>query len=418
MPLFACGINHKTAPIALREKIVFQEETLAGHMACVLARGLVSEVVILSTCNRTEIYCVAEDPEKVCAWILEQHEVDHDELCSSFYAYQDIEAVKHLMCVASGLDSMVLGEPQIFGQVKSAFAKAYHLKGVGPHLERLFPRAFSVAKHVRSHTQIGACPVSLASMTVKLAQTIFSDINTKKVLIIGTGETGALVFKHFYEDGVRKIYLASRSLERSEVLIERYQTGTALEITEIFNVIDEVDIVVSATASSLPILHKTVIERRVSPKRENKLLMIDVAVPRDIEPDVANIDYVDLYCVDDLQKTIQQNMTDRKHASGKAQEMIAKEAEDFMRWQDSLDAASIIKAYRDYIEGLRDEELAKALKALEQGEAAEKALKELARNLSNKFMHRPSVNLKKAGYEGRLDLLELTHKLFDIGNLK
>ena len=353
---------------------------------------------------------MADDAETVKLWICDHCQLNPDILNDYWYVHHDAEAVRHAMRVACGLDSMVLGEPEILGQMKHAFMKACYADSVGAFLERLFPRVFNVAKKIRTNSEIGACPVSLASMAVKFIHQHLENLSQKTILLLGAGETIALTVRHLFADGCEKLIIASRNLEKAEFLTEQF-AGQAIELKDLYDHIDKVDVVISATASSLPIVTKGALQKVL---HDHALLFVDLAVPRDIEVEVAELAQVSLYSIDDMKTMIQNNMRHRAHAANMAEDVVKQHVNDFVKWIASLDASSIIKAYRQHVENIRDEELAKATLALEKGADADQVLQMLARNLTNKYLHKPSVNMRKAGFDGRMDLLELTYELFDI----
>lgn len=417
MTLYVCGINHKTAPVAIREKIVFDQGALRDDLRTLIALPGVHEGLLLSTCNRTEIYCVADDIHLLKTWVSERFYVDIKLLSDYWYVHSDAQAIRHAMRVGCGLDSMVIGETEILGQMKHAFMNACYAETAGPFLERLFPRVFSVAKKVRTSSEVGACPVSLAAMAVKLVKQKFTtltqeELSNKTVLLIGSGETIALTARHLFANTIKNIIIASRNIEKAAFLAEQF-SGVAVELQHLYEHLPKADVVISATSSSLPIVSKTALEK-VLPNKP--LLLVDIAVPRDIEPEVAELPGVQLYSIDDLKDLLDENKRTRAHAANKAEEMVKQYVDDFVKWIASLDAGSIIKAYREHVETMCDEELAKASLAIDKGLDPKQALHMLARNLTNKYLHKPSVNMRKASFDGRTDLLELTYELFDIAS--
>lgn len=410
MTLYVCGLNHKTAPLAIREKIAFNHNQLEKECQLLIAQADVHEVLILSTCNRSEIYTVCDDITLIQQWVCDYFKINADILSDYWYVHHDADAVRHAMRVACGLDSMVIGETEILGQMKHAYMKACCADSVGAFLERLFPRVFSVAKKVRTNSEIGACPVSLASMAVKFIKEQRADLTQKTILLLGAGETTALTMRHLFAEGCKHFVVASRNKEKAEFLTEK-MGGIAVELKDLYEHIARADVVISATASSLPIVTRGALEKAAPAKA---MLIVDLAVPRDIEVEVSDIANVDLFSIDDLKAMITENMRSRAHAANMAEGVVKQHVEDFTKWISSLDASSIIKAYREHVETMRDQELAKALLALQKGADAEQVLQLLARNLTNKYLHKPSVNMRKAGFDGRMDLLELSYALFDI----
>ncbi|GGH88961.1 glutamyl-tRNA reductase [Pseudomonas fluvialis] len=413
MAFLALGINHKTASVAVRERVAFTPEKLVEALRELCRLTPSREAAILSTCNRSELY-LEQDAlavDEVLAWLADFHQLNVAELRDCAYVHADEAAVRHMMRVACGLDSLVLGEPQILGQMKSAYAVAREAGTVGPLLGRLFQATFSTAKTVRTDTAIGENPVSVAFAAVSLAKQIFADLHRSQALLIGAGETITLVARHLYEQGVKRIVVANRTLERASQLAEQFGAHAVL-LSEIPNELVNSDIVISSTASQLPILGKGAVERALKQRRYKPIFMVDIAVPRDIEPEVGNLDDVYLYTVDDLHEVIEENLKSRQGAARAAEELVANGADEFMLRLRELAAVDVLKAYRQQCESLRDEELAKAQRALANGSPAEEVLQQLARGLTNKLLHAPSVQLKKLTAAGRLDALALAQELF------
>ncbi len=413
MAFLALGINHKTASVAVRERVAFTPEKLVEALRELCRLTPSREAAILSTCNRSELY-LEQDAlavDEVLAWLADFHQLNVAELRDCAYVHADEAAVRHMMRVACGLDSLVLGEPQILGQMKSAYAVAREAGTVGPLLGRLFQATFSTAKTVRTDTAIGENPVSVAFAAVSLAKQIFADLHRSQALLIGAGETITLVARHLYEQGVKRIVVANRTLERASQLAEQFGAHAVL-LSEIPNELVNSDIVISSTASQLPILGKGAVERALKQRRYKPIFMVDIAVPRDIEPEVGNLDDVYLYTVDDLHEVIEEKLKSRQGAARAAEELVANGADEFMLRLRELAAVDVLKAYRQQCESLRDEELAKAQRALANGSPAEEVLQQLARGLTNKLLHAPSVQLKKLTAAGRLDALALAQELF------
>lgn len=418
MTLLALGINHKTAPVAVREKVSFAPESMQVSLQGANGLGGIHEVVILSTCNRTEIYCAAEHnpEEELLRWLSQNHSVSMDELRRCQYSHMDEDAVKHMMRVASGLDSLVLGEPQIFGQMKSSFAVAQEAGTIGPELGRLFRQTFSVAKQVRTDTAIGQNPVSVAFAAVSLAQRIFANLSKNRALLIGAGETIDLVARHLVEAGVKEIVVANRTLARAQALAEQFGARAVL-LSDIPDELPNADIIISSTASPLPILGKGAVERALKKRKHAPMFMVDIAVPRDIEQEVGDLSDVYLYTVDDLKDIIEDNVRARQDAARDAEEIILAGAADFMRQLRSLDAVTTLRAFRHHAEVLRDAELEKALKRLNAGDDAEQILRQLASQLTNKFLHTPSVVMRKASADGRHEVMSWAQELFALTDL-
>ena len=409
MPLFVLGINHQTAPVSLREKVAFSPELLLGAYRQLLARSSVLEAVIVSTCNRTEIYCNLnqDNCQQVSDWLCHFHRIDVSELVDSLYCYQDEQAVQHLFRVASGLDSLVLGEPQILGQIKQAFASASQAKSVNKVINKWFQHTFSVAKRVRTETQIGANAISVAFSAVRLAKQLFRELSQCRVLLIGAGETIELVGKYLVEHDVPNITIANRTLARAVQLVEMFN-AQAITLEEIPNYLADADIIISSTASPLPIIGKGMVETALKTRSYQPMLFIDIAVPRDIEPEVAELNDAYLYSVDDLHNIIEENKQARQEAAIEAEEIINGSVADFISWMESLKAVDSIRLYRSKSELLRDQLLDRASFALNNGSEPEKVLKELAFKLTNKLIHHPSqalTDISRSGDEYELQIL-------------
>lgn len=415
MPLLAFGINHKTAPVAIRERVAFSPPQVTDALKELTTLPAVQEAAILSTCNRTEIVCYLEEDQSqtVVDWFQHYHKLKQDELSPYVYLYPDQFAVRHLLRVAAGLDSMILGEPQILGQMKEAYLTALKSGTVGTLLGRLFQHTFSVAKQVRTDTAIGSSPVSVAFAAVSLAKQIFSDFSKHTALLIGAGETIELTARHLHEQGIGRIIIANRTVEKAHALAAEFG-GFAISLGDMPNHLAEADLVISSTASQLPILGKGAIERAVKQRKHRPMLMIDIAVPRDIEPEAGELEDIYLYTVDDLQEIIQEGLRSRQEAAKQAEEIIENQVAHFMGWLRSLDAVATIRAFRDNAEQLRDQEIAKAKRLLARGVNAEEVLTQLARTLTNKLIHAPSAHMRQAGFEGRAEVLEIARELFDL----
>lgn len=430
MSLLVLGINHNTATVDVREKVAFAPEHMheALHEAC--SKAGMAEVVILSTCNRTELYAVPKQDsaaadadaahgtrdhaiQQLQQWLCEYHKVAPDALARSVYCHDDSEAVRHLMRVASGLDSMVLGEPQILGQIKSAYAVAEKAATLGSKLHRVFEEVFSVAKQVRTETAIGENPVSVAFAAVTLAQQIFSDIHQARALMIGAGRTIELVVQHLKEAGVDSIVVANRTLTNAQELKRKYGVREVL-LSDIPDELQHADIVVSSTASQLPILGKGAVERALRLRRHKPIFMVDLAVPRDIEPEVGELDDVYLYSVDDLREVIDSNLRNRQQAAEEAEAIIERGVEQHERRLRGLGIVATLRNFREKAEQIRDAEVERALRQLDKGEDAREVVRQLARLLTNKLIHSPSVQLKKASADGHSELIQLAEQLFEL----
>ncbi len=417
MTLLALGLNHKTAPVDIRERLTFGPDVIVGALRSLTEQTPAAEAVIVSTCNRTEIYCAVEtcDAETpVRDWLGRFQGIDSQLIAPHLYVHVDQAAVQHLLKVASGLDSMVLGEPQILGQVKSAFQTACDAASAGRLLGRLFQHTFSVAKQVRTDTAIGSSPVSVAFAAVSLARQIFSDLSKQTALLIGAGETIELAARHLHQHGVGRIIVANRTVERAHSVAAQFE-GFGIGLTELSTHLPEADIVVSSTASPLPVLGKGAVENALKKRRHRPMFMVDIAVPRDIEPEVDQLSDVYLYTVDDLQGVVEEGLRSRHRAAEQALEIIDLHTEEFMAWVRSLDAVTLIQDYRQRAECIRDEMVARAQRHLAAGKSPEDVVCKLAHTLTNKLLHTPSVRMRQAGRDGQADLLEAANELFALG---
>ncbi|PCK09501.1 MAG: glutamyl-tRNA reductase [Alteromonadaceae bacterium] len=414
MTLIAFGINHTTANLDVREKLAFTPEQVIQALKDCVHATQVHEIAILSTCNRMEIYCRSElDDDDLIAWLAELKGVAVNEVHKVYYCYRDAKAAEHMMLVASGLDSMVLGEPQIFGQMKSAYANANEVGVLGGSLQSTFERVFTVAKKVRSETAIGENPVSVAYAAVSLAQQIFSDLKNDTAMLIGAGETIELVAQHLQRQGIKRIIVANRTLARARTLADKL-SGDAISLEQIPEYLHLADIVISSTASPLPLLGKGAVEQALKVRKHKPMFMVDIAVPRDIESQVSQLDDVFLYTVDDLEAVIDENKRSRQKAAEGAYEIIQLSVEAYQRDMRAVSSFDTIKAFRKSIDGLREQELQKSLKQLRKGVDAQDVLEQFARSLSNKFMHEPTSQVKKAGADGRQEVVQNMQTLFNL----
>lgn len=419
MPLLTIGLNHKTAPVHIRERVAFAPEKLPDVLHNLTAQTRVSEAAILSTCNRTEMLCCVDQPDSdiIIDWFRNYHNLSNEEVDPYLYVYPDQDAVRHVLRVASGLDSLVLGEPQILGQLKLAYSTARQSGTIGKQLGRLFQHTFSVAKQIRTDTAIGASSVSVAFATVSLAKQIFTDLGEHTALLIGAGETIELTARHLKENGIKHLIIANRTLSRAEALVTEFN-GAAITLEEIPSYLPEADIVISSTASPLPILGKGATESAIKQRKHQPILMVDIAVPRDIEPEVGELDDIYLYTVDDLHEIIQEGLRSRQEAALQAEEIIDTQVVHFMGWLRSQDATPTICRYRNKMEQIRDAEVRRAVHMLNQGQDPEQIITQLARSLTNKITHHPSLKLRHAGFEGRSDKLSIAQELLGIDDDK
>jgi glutamyl-tRNA reductase len=420
MNLIALGISHNSAAVEVRERVAFAPEQVSEALADACAGGGIDEVVILSTCNRTELYAIvpagqelAERARLLIDWVANYHHLGREELRQCAYHFEADEALRHLVQVASGLDSMVLGEPQIFGQLKSAFAVASEAGTVGTELGRLFPRVFTIAKRVRTDTAIGENPVSVAYAAVDLAGHIFSDLSDCNALLVGAGETVELVARHLIEAGVSRIVIANRTLGRARELAQQFGAEAVL-LAEIPEQLVDADIVITSTASQLPILGKGAVEQALKVRKHRPFLMVDIAVPRDIEAQVGELRDVYLYSVDDLREIVDENLRSRRNEASKADVIIDEGVRDYIEEMRGLGAVDAVIAYRGMAERLRSGEVERAERALARGEDPGKVLSRLSRAITNKLIHAPTAGLKQASAQGRHDLIEEACRLLGL----
>ena len=415
MQLISIGLNHDSAPVALRERVAIGDDDSAAALRGLANEPGVHEAAILSTCNRTEIYVVADSgaEQAIAAWLSNYRALPHAELSSYLYQHEAGDAVRHLLRVATGLDSMVLGEPQILGQVKTAYQQARAAGTLGGVFERLFQHAFGVAKRVRTDTQIGAHPVSVAFAAVRLAQRVFTELDTATVLLIGAGDTIELAAKHLEEHRVRRMLVANRTLSHAQALASRFG-GYALPLEDLDRHLPEADIVISATASRVPILQRAQIKQALKQRRHRPMLLLDLAVPRDIDPQAAGLDDVYLYTVDDLDQVIEENRQSRREAAREAEAIIELQVEHFMDWWRAGKRLDAVRDLRGKAERERDLLLQRARDALQAGRPAEDVIAQLAHGLTNRLLHAPSASLRQAALKGDLELLRSAYRLFDL----
>jgi glutamyl-tRNA reductase len=408
MQLLTLGLNHTTAPLAVRERVAFVPEEVGltiGRLRDRLSQpsgGSVSEAAIISTCNRTELYCAADEPERaqqaLQEFVAAEKQLSLDELQRHTYVLPQASAVRHAFRVASGLDSMVLGEPQILGQMKQAEKLARSAGGLGLMLNHLFQRTFAVAKEVRTTTEIGTQSVSMAAAAVRVAQRIFGNLGGEQILFVGAGEMIELTATHFAAQHPKSITVANRTLERAHALAHRFHAN-AIKLSELPEAIAHFDIVVSCTASSLPIIGLGMIERAIKSRRRKPMFIVDLAVPRDVEPEVSRLDDVYVHTVDDLGRIVQSGSESRQAAVAQAEAIIESRVRDFEEWIKARRAVPVIQDLRTRADALRRREMDRALKQLARGEAPEAVIEQLSQALTNKFLHDPMSTLRDAGDE-------------------
>lgn len=425
MQLLTVGLNHTTAPVSLREKVAFPADQIGQAVAAARAwfgrsasPGPNDEAAILSTCNRTELYAASHVPGGVDAaidatahFLAEYHKLSYAELRPYLYTLPQDNAVRHAFRVASGLDSMVLGEPQILGQMKDAVRQADEAGGLGTYLHQMFQRTFAVAKEVRTTTEIGAHSVSMAAAAVRLSQRIFDKLSEQNILFIGAGEMIELCATHFAAQNPKSLTIANRTLERGETLAHRFN-GRAIRLADLPQQLANFDIVVSCTASSLPIIGLGMVERAIKARRHKPMFMVDLAVPRDIESEIGRLDDVFLYTVDDLGEAVQTGIENRQAAVAQAEAIIETRVQSFMHWIDTRAVVPVIQDLHETSEAMRMAELERAKKLLAKGEDIDAVLEALSKGLTAKFLHGPQQALNNAQGDERARLAALLPQLF------
>jgi glutamyl-tRNA reductase len=416
MAILVFGVNHRTAPIEVREQVALDAEQLPAALAGALETGGTREAVILSTCNRTEFYLSGDDLSEatMADWLVRFKSLDAATVSGHFYTLEDEHAVRHALRVACGLDSMVLGEPQILGQLKQAYQSSVTGNAVGKTLGKLMQYAFSVAKKVRTETAIGQTPVSVAYAAVRLAKQIHGDLKTKTALLIGAGDTIGLVAAHLQGQGIRRLIIANRTQARAEELAREVK-ASVVPFTELAQHLPAADIVVTSTASRVPIITREAVQTAAKARRFAPMFFVDLAVPRDVEASVGKLDDVYLYTVDDLNNVITENLELRAAAAAQAEDIVTQHARGFLGWLQSLDANETIIGYRRQAEAIRDELLEKARRRLAAGDAADDVLQTLASGLTNRLIHQPTARIREASVEGRSELVSAARELLGLG---
>ena len=413
MSILAFGLNHQTATVKTRERAAFADDKIQFALQDLMKTGAANEVVILSTCNRTELYTDGHDPIVLTQWLAKTHEMREESLRRCLYFHQNEAAVKHAMRVASGLDSMVLGESQILNQMRTAYSLADSAGAIGSQLGRLFQAVFAVTKQVRTDTGIGTTPVSVAYAAVNLAKHIFADLSKTRVLCLGAGETIELTSMHLANQGVRRLLIAGRDRNKAQALADKFH-GHGILLSDVPVYLAQSDIVITATASQLPIVGKGMVERAIKARKHKPMFMMDLAVPRDIEKEVGDLPDVYLYNIDDLRDVIRENLKSRQAAAEQAEAIIDIQVKHYMRELKALDANSTICQFRRQIDRLRVQELDKAITRLKNGHDPEDVLCEYSHALTHKIMHTPTTELRQAAFDDRADLLLLARRLFHL----
>jgi glutamyl-tRNA reductase len=411
------GINHRTAPVEIREKVVFADAELSGALRELTQVAHVREAVIVSTCNRTELYCHTDGQAALSDWLAHWHDLATQHIESSLYRLQDTQAVAHLFGVASGLDSLIIGEPQILGQLKEAYRVAQESAATGPHLNRLFQGAFAVAKRIRSGTQIGSNSVSVAAAAVTLARTVFDQLSERTALLVGAGETIALAARHLASNGVKRMIVANRTLANAQELAQEF-SGYAITLDALGAHLAEADIVISSTASPTPIITYADVKAALRARKRRPMFMVDIAVPRDIETQVAELEDVYYFTIDDLHTVVNENLETRRQAARDADKMIAVEVEHFEQQRKTLDAVPAIRQIREHADLIRSQTMEQAHRLLASGRDPKEVLEFLASTLTNRLTHAPSHRLRVAAELGEADLIKAAAVLFELNDVK
>ncbi len=414
MPLLTTGISHHTATLEIREKIAIARTDYAARVKELYELDGVEEVVVVSTCNRTEIYSIGpkHSGEQVRQWLQTKGDLSDAEMDAHCYVHERERAVRHLFRVAGGLESLVLGESQIVGQLKQSWQMAHEAGGIGKVLDRLFQHAFSTGKLIRSKTGIGEHPVSVAYTTVMLAKQIFGDLASKTVILVGAGEMVELCGRHLHDRGVSNLIIANRSVVRAAELAEQFGAH-AVALTDLPDVLYKADILISSTASPEPVIHPEAVKAALKQRRNQPIFLVDIAVPRDIHPDVGKLGNVYLYTIDDLQKVVNENISKRTEAAEAATDDVNKSVEEFMRWLNSARAAVYLKNLHKHARMNSEELVAKALRKIEAGKDPEKVITQLANTLTKRILHLPSTRLRQAAEEQDDELLRVANRLFE-----
>ena len=415
MNLLIVGINHTSAPVEMREQVAFTPEQLVDALKNLAHHAHLSEVAILSTCNRTEVIATSPslDTQAIVNWLADYHGLNVTDLSPSIYEKLNKDGALHAVRVACGLDSMVIGEPQILGQVKEAYEHARRIGTLGTELQHLSQTTFRIAKRVRTETSIGENSVSVASTAVTLAGRLFSDLPACHILLIGAGDTSELVGRHLLSAGINQITIANRTLENARRLA-RELGGTAIDLQSIPAKLPEADIVIASTAARLPVLGKGVVERALKSRKHRPILMVDLAVPRDIEPEVAQLRDIYLYSVDDLQEIIEANLSDRLQAADAAEQIVTEEVSAYRSRHETRHVDATMVRFRALHENIKQEELIKALSRLERGVDPAEVMSQLANQLTNKFLHAPSAGIRDAASNGNDERLAAIRDLYDL----
>jgi glutamyl-tRNA reductase len=414
MPLQILGLNHNTAPVEIREQVVFSGDDIARALGSMIELPGVDEAVLLSTCNRTEFYVITDDAgrNRLREWLHSDRNLDQS-FGETLFTLDDDAAIRHIFRVACGLDSMVLGEPQILGQLKDAFRYAQDAGTLGSQLSRLMQHTFAVAKKIRTDTEIGASPVSVASAAVNLANQFFAGFTKHTALLVGAGVTVELLAKHLSSRNIGRLFVANRNIERAKDLAGRFG-GFALPLSEIEGTLPEADILICSTASPEPVIRLDHMKAAIKARKRKPIFAVDIAVPRDIEAGVADLEDVYLYTIDDLDKVIQQGQGNRQAAAIEAGKLLDDEIRRYQNIERSKQAAPVIAALREHCLTIRDEVNAQAQRRLARGETANDAIEYATAALMKKILHSPSVSLRKAAENSNEELIEAARTLFNL----
>ena len=412
MVFIAYGLNHKTAPLEVREKMAFTENRHDQFLSQIIRSKIACEAALLSTCNRTEIYCETPDPYRLMDWFADKHGIHTDVLAPYCYIHHDQEGLKHTLRVASGLDSMMLGEPQILGQMKQAYHQACRLGTIKSTLKPIFQHVFKASTRIRTLSGIGKNPLSVAYAAAQLIQQSFTQPEQLRVFLIGSGETARLVAKYLHQQGISQFFVASRTQENANKLAAPFNAKT-VPINDIGEYLPGVDVVISATTCPIPFITKNLVKQTLAQRDHQPMFFLDLAVPRDIESSVADLPHVTLYNIDDLQNQIQQNLNHRQHAAIEAEQLINSELENYLQWHKLMSAKKSICDYRGSMQALAQQELARSMKQLNNNTDQRQVLEELCQRLIQKFTHIPTMRLKQAVLNGQDDLLTLIHHLYN-----
>ena len=415
MVFVACGLNHKTAPLEMREKIAFVPERHQEMLCNLMDLPSITEATLLSTCNRTEIYCDTNDPDQLGNWLAFEHNIPIHQLQPHLYQHHAEDGVRHTLRVASGLDSMMLGEPQILGQLKHAYQLACQQGTVKSTLRSVFEYVFSASKRVRNLSGIGCNPVSIAYAAVQLITQQFKTLKELNVLLIGSGETSSLVAKYLHQAGVERFIVTSRTHDNALKLATQF-SGKTLNIGDIPNNLHTADVVISATACPLPFINKSLVEHAMERRHQKPMFFLDLAVPRDIEAIVATINDVHLFNIDDLQKIIETGMDQRRSCAMQAEQLIESELDNYIRWHRSLRADELICTYRKKMQAIAELEIKRAMQKLNSEQSHEKIINELSHRLVNKLSHHTTVGFRRLAKDAQLDALELANYVFNLSD--